>query len=65
MSSGETEDAFLADLAIASGMTQLKVNFIIRSERLAKYNRLLVLEQTENIPRWSQAPALLPPTPAN
>ncbi len=58
--SGETEDAFLTDLAIASGMAQLKVGSITRSERLAKYNRLLVLEQTEEIPHWSQARHLLP-----
>ena len=58
--SGETEDAFLADLAIASGMAQLKVGSITRSERLAKYNRLLVLEQTEDIPHWSKAKQLLP-----
>lgn len=50
--SGETEDAFLADLAIASGMGQLKVGSITRSERLAKYNRLLVLEQTAGLGRW-------------
>jgi enolase len=42
--SGETEDDFLADLAIASGMGQIKVGSIMRSERLAKYNRLLTLE---------------------
>jgi enolase len=42
--SGETEDAFLADLAAASGMGQIKVGSITRSERLAKYNRLLQLE---------------------
>jgi enolase len=58
--SGETEDSFLADLAIASGMAQIKVGSITRSERLAKYNRLLVLEQQGGIPHWSQAPALLP-----
>ncbi len=58
--SGETEDAFLSDLAIASGMAQLKVGSITRSERLAKYNRLLVLEQTEEIPHWSHAKHLLP-----
>ena len=58
--SGETEDTFLADLAIASGMAQLKVGSITRSERLAKYNRLLVLEQTEQIPHWSQVSHLLP-----
>jgi len=39
--SGETEDTFLADLATASGAGQIKVGSITRSERLAKYNRLL------------------------
>ena len=58
--SGETEDAFLADLAIASGMGQLKVGSITRSERLAKYNRLLMLEQTTEIEHWSEARELLP-----
>jgi enolase len=58
--SGETEDAFLADLAIASGMAQLKVGSITRSERLAKYNRLLVLEQTTALPHWSSVPDRLP-----
>lgn len=44
--SGETEDDFLADLAIASGAGQIKVGSITRSERLAKYNRLLRIEAT-------------------
>jgi enolase len=43
--SGETEDAFLADLACASGAGQIKVGSVTRSERLAKYNRLLRLER--------------------
>jgi enolase len=42
--SGETEDAWLADLATGAGAGQIKVGSIARSERLAKYNRLLVLE---------------------
>jgi enolase len=42
--SGETEDSFLADLATASGAGQIKVGSITRSERLAKYNRLLELD---------------------
>ena len=42
--SGETEDSFLADLAVASGCGQIKVGSITRSERLAKYNRLLEIE---------------------
>jgi enolase len=43
--SGETEDPFLADLAVASGAGQIKVGSITRSERLAKYNRLLEIEK--------------------
>ena len=42
--SGETEDAFLADLAVASGAGQIKVGSVRTSERLAKYNRLLHIE---------------------
>jgi enolase len=47
--SGETEDSFLADLAVASGAGQIKVGSITRSERLAKYNRLLEIEKYEGI----------------
>jgi len=45
--SGETEDAFLADLAVASGAGQIKIGSVTRSERLAKYNRLLEIENWE------------------
>jgi enolase len=45
--SGETEDGFLADLAVASGAGQIKIGSITRSERLAKYNRLLEIERWE------------------
>jgi enolase len=45
--SGETEDSFLADLAVASGAGQIKIGSITRSERLAKYNRLLEIDATE------------------
>ncbi len=45
--SGETEDSFLADLAVASGAGEIKVGSITRSERLAKYNRLLEIEKWE------------------
>jgi len=48
--SGETEDSFLADLAVASGAGQIKVGSITRSERLAKYNRLLRIERDANLP---------------
>ena len=43
--SGETEDSFLADLAVASGAGQIKIGSVTRSERLAKYNRMLDLEK--------------------
>jgi enolase len=48
--SGETEDSFLADLAVASGAGQIKVGSITRSERLAKYNRLLEIEKWDCLP---------------
>jgi enolase len=48
--SGETEDSFLADLAVASGAGQIKIGSITRSERLAKYNRLLEIEADEGLP---------------
>ncbi len=43
--SGETEDATIADLAVATGAGQIKIGSIVRSERLAKYNRLLRIEE--------------------
>jgi enolase len=39
--SGETEDTTMADLAVATGAEQIKIGSVARSERLAKYNRLL------------------------
>jgi len=42
--SGETEDATMADLAVGTGAGQIKIGSITRSERLAKYNRLLEIE---------------------
>lgn len=42
--SGETEDAFIADLAVATGAGQIKTGAPARSERTAKYNRLLAIE---------------------
>lgn len=43
--SGETEDTFIADLAVASNCGQIKTGSLSRSERTAKYNRLLKIEQ--------------------
>lgn len=42
--SGETEDAFMADFAVAMGGDQIKTGSACRSERIAKYNRLLEIE---------------------
>jgi enolase len=42
--SGETEDAFMADFAVAMGGGQIKTGSACRSERMAKYNRLLEIE---------------------
>jgi enolase len=47
--SGETEDAFVADLAVASGAGQFKPGSVTRSERLAKFNRLLEIEQRSGL----------------
>ncbi len=43
--SGETEDTFIADLAVATGAGQIKTGAPARSERTAKYNRLLAIEE--------------------
>ena len=43
--SGETEDTFIADLAVAVNAGQIKTGSLSRSERIAKYNRLLKIEQ--------------------
>ena len=42
--SGETEDAFIADFAVAMGGGQIKTGSACRSERIAKYNRLMEIE---------------------
>jgi enolase len=42
--SGETEDTTIADLAVATAAGQIKIGSVARSERLAKYNRLLRIE---------------------
>jgi len=43
--SGETEDAFIADFAVGTGAGQIKTGSLCRSERIAKYNRLLAIEE--------------------
>jgi enolase len=42
--SGETEDTFIADFAVATNAGQIKTGSLSRSERIAKYNRLLLIE---------------------
>ena len=43
--SGETEDTTIADLAVASSATQIKTGSLCRSDRVAKYNQLLRIEE--------------------
>jgi enolase len=43
--SGETEDTFIADLAVATGTGQIKTGSLCRSERVCKYNQLLRIEE--------------------
>ena len=43
--SGDTEDTFIADLAVATMSSQIKTGSLARSERVAKYNRLLRVEE--------------------
>ena len=43
--SGETEDAFIADLAVATAAGQIKTGSASRTDRIAKYNQLLRIEE--------------------
>jgi enolase len=52
--SGETEDTFIADLVVATGSGQIKTGSASRSDRVAKYNRLLrIHEELGNARRWA------------
>ncbi|HZB95032.1 MAG TPA: phosphopyruvate hydratase, partial [Herpetosiphonaceae bacterium] len=53
--SGETEDDWLADLAVGWGGDQIKIGSLTHGERLAKYNRLLEIEAATGLPlaQWS------------
>ena len=59
--SGETEDDWLADLAVAAGAGQIKVGSVARSERLAKYNRLLRIERSPAAPPYAGAEGIALP----
>lgn len=48
--SGETEDAFIADLAVGTGAGQIKIGSVRNSERLAKYNQLLRIAEDDSLP---------------
>jgi enolase len=48
--SGETEDTFIADLAIATGCGQIKTGSLCRGERVAKYNQLLRMNEMIQLP---------------
>jgi enolase len=43
--SGETEDATIADLAVATNCGQIKTGSLARSDRVAKYNQLIRIEE--------------------
>jgi enolase len=43
--SGETEDSFIADLVVATGAGQIKTGSLSRTDRIAKYNQLLRIEE--------------------
>jgi enolase len=48
--SGETEDTFIADLAVATGCGQIKTGSLCRSDRVAKYNQLLRINEQMQLP---------------
>jgi enolase len=48
--SGETEDTFIADLAVATGAGQIKTGSLCRTDRVAKYNQLLRIQAMEALP---------------
>ena len=50
--SGDTEDTFIADLAVGTNSSQIKTGSLSRSERIAKYNQLIRIE--ENLGRLAK-----------
>ena len=66
--SGETEDSFISDLAVATGVGQIKIGSVRCSDRLAKYNQLLRIAEDTTLPfaemaaypRFVAAPARSP-----
>ena len=62
--SGETEDPALADLAVGTSAGQIKVGSVAQSERLAKYNRLLRIEEQLGTDAYAGRAALALEQPA-
>lgn len=58
--SGETEDAFIADLAVAVEAGQIKTGSMSRSDRIAKYNQLMRIEE-----ELAAKPAMQAPQPSH
>jgi enolase len=54
--SGETEDPFIADLAVGSAAGQIKVGSLSSSERMAKYNQLVRIQETLGSAHFGRAP---------
>lgn len=52
--SGESVDTFISDLAVATNAGQIKAGSLARGERVEKYNRLLEIEQDDNLTRYKQ-----------
>jgi enolase len=53
--SGETEDSFIADLAVATGCGQIKTGSLCRTDRIAKYNQLLRINESTTLPYAGKA----------
>ena len=53
--SGETEDSFIADLAVATGCGQIKTGSLCRTDRTAKYNQLLRINEEASLPYAGKA----------
>lgn len=53
--SGETEDTFIADLAVATGCGQIKTGSLCRTDRIAKYNQLLRINEVAALPYAGKA----------
>ncbi|USQ13374.1 phosphopyruvate hydratase [Legionella lytica] len=53
--SGETEDTFIADLAVATGCGQIKTGSLCRTDRIAKYNQLLRINEISSLPYLGKA----------